>query len=105
MYVDWRRRKDLLSASSDDWWEAQPDSQMGPFESAAERELATQLYGLVERLDEDAREAVHLHYYQELTLEQTAEVLGVAVSTVKYRLRRGLDFLRRHVSEHKSISD
>ncbi len=99
VYVDWRRRKDLSSQADDSWWDAQPDSQAGPFESTAEREIAQQLYALVDKLDEDAREAVHLHYYQELTLEQTAEVLGVAASTVKYRLRRALDFLKRHVTE------
>ena len=104
VYVDWRRKKDVLSPAEDEWWDIQPDAQPGPAEAAAERELAAQLYALVEKLDEDAREAVHLHYYQELTLEQTAQVLGVAVSTVKYRLRRALDFLKRHVSEPKNIS-
>jgi len=103
VYVDWRRRKELTSPADDRWWDLQPDSQASPFESTAEREIAEQLYALVEKLDEDAREAVHLHYYQELTLEQTAEVLGVAESTVKYRLRRAVDFLKRHVSEPKRI--
>jgi RNA polymerase sigma-70 factor, ECF subfamily len=101
VYVDWRRRRDVLEPAEESWWELQADPHAGPFESAVERELASQLYNLVEKLDEDARETVHLHYYQELTLEETAEVLGVAVSTVKYRLRRALDFLKRHASEPK----
>lgn len=103
VYLDWRRRKDHLETTDDAWWEAQTDPQVSPSESASQRELATQLYALVEKLDEDAREAVHLHYYQELTLQETAEVLGVAVSTVKYRLRRALDFLKRHVNEPKQV--
>jgi RNA polymerase sigma-70 factor (ECF subfamily) len=105
VYVDWRRRKDVLESADERWWELQADPQIGPFESAVERELARQLYELVEKLDEDSRETVHLHYYQELTLDQTAEVLGVAVSTVKYRLRRALDFLKRHVNEPKRLSN
>jgi RNA polymerase sigma-70 factor (ECF subfamily) len=104
-YVDWRRRKDRLEFTDDVWWASQADPQASPHESAAERELAGQLYSLVEKLDEDAREAVHLHYYQELTLHETAEVLGVAVSTVKYRLRRALEFLKKHVNEPKRISN
>jgi RNA polymerase sigma-70 factor, ECF subfamily len=103
VYVDWRRKKDVLSGADPTWWEIQPDPQASPFESASQHELATQLYALVEKLDEDAREAIHLHYFQELTLDQTAEVLGVALSTVKYRLRRALDFLKRHVNEPKRI--
>ena len=105
VYLDWRRRKDRLELTDDAWWDTQPDPQAGPIESTLERELNAQLYSLVEKLDEDAREAVHLHYYQELTLQQTAEVLGVAVGTVKYRLRRALDFLRKHVTESNRISN
>lgn len=101
VYVDWRRLKHLPSAEGDDWWKDQTDHAPGPFESVAQRETAEQLYALVAKLDEDARDVVHLHYYQGLTLEQTAEVLSVAVSTVKYRLRRALDFLKRHVPNPK----
>ena len=105
VYLDWRRRKDRLEPTDDAWWAAQPHPQADLVESITERELATQLYSLVEKLDEDAREAVHLHYYQELTLHQTAEVLGVAVGTVKYRLRRAIDFLKKHVDESNRISN
>lgn len=104
VYLDWRRRKEVLTTADPVWWEAQPDPQANPFESASEQELAKQIYALVEKMDEDAREAVHLHYYQELTLQETAQVLAVAVSTVKYRLRRALDFLKRHISEPNRIS-
>ena len=48
----------------------------------------------MQQLDEEKREAVHLHYYQGLSLSETAEVLGIAASTVKYRLREALDFLK-----------
>ena len=65
-----------------------------PFETTAERELAHQLYRWVDELDEEKKQTVHLHYYQNLTLNETAEVLGVAASTIKYRLREALAFLR-----------
>src|SRR6266704_822901 len=65
-----------------------------PFESAAEQDMARQLYALVQQLEEGAREAVHLHYYQGLTLQETAEVLNIATSTLKYRLREALNLLR-----------
>ena|SRR5687767_767868 len=102
VYVDSRRAKQLPT-EPENWWTDQPDQAPGPFEAVAQREQAEQLYALVARLDEDERDAVHLHYYQGLTLDQTAEVLSVAVSTVKYRLRRALDFLRRHVPDSVRI--
>jgi RNA polymerase sigma factor (sigma-70 family) len=48
----------------------------------------------VDQLDEDKRHVVHLHYYQGLSLRETAKVLNIATSTVKYRLREVLKTLR-----------
>jgi DNA-directed RNA polymerase specialized sigma24 family protein len=42
---------------------------------------------------------VHLHYYQDLSLEETAEVLGVATSTVKYRLREALRLIQARLAD------
>jgi len=94
IYVDWRRKGNRLDPQSDEWWETCMADGPSPFENAAERDTARRLLGLVAQLDADKQETVHLHYYQGLTLNETAEVLGVATSTVKYRLREALDFLR-----------
>ena len=99
VYVDWRRKRNFTEAQADDWWESRPVDGPSPFEDTAAREMAQQLYALVEQLEEDARQAVHLHYYQGLSLQETAEVLGVANSTVKYRLRAALDLLRSQAAE------
>ena len=72
-----------------------------PFEDAAERDTARRLFALVERLEHEIREVVHLHYYQGLSLSETAGALGIATSTVKYRLREALDFLRSQTCEPK----
>jgi RNA polymerase sigma-70 factor (ECF subfamily) len=56
--------------------------------------LAKHLYETVDQLDEDKRNIVHLHYYQGLSIRETSKVLGVATSTVKYRLREVLRILR-----------
>ncbi len=101
VYVDWRRRKDPAGPQTEDWWESRAADTPSPFEDAAERDLARQLYALVEQLEEETRETVHLHYYQGLSLQETADALGVATSTVKYRLREALEFLRLHTAEPK----
>jgi RNA polymerase sigma-70 factor (ECF subfamily) len=99
VYVDWRRRPGNTEARPDDWWETCAAAGPGPFETVAERDLAFRLYRAVEQLDPDRQEAVHLHYYQGLSLAETAEALGVAVGTVKYRLRDALDQLRARTAE------
>lgn len=99
VYVDWRRIKPGALPQTEQWWQDQPGDNPSPFESAAQRDLAAQVYSLVDKLDEDAREAVHLHYYQGLTLDETAQTLSIATSTVKYRLRRAMDFLRQHIDQ------
>ena len=102
VYVDWRRRKDLLDIQTDAWWETCIADGPSPHEDAAEQELTRQLCALVDQLENGAKEAVHLHYYQGLSLKETAEVLGIATSTVKYRLRGALDALRAQTEERIS---
>jgi RNA polymerase sigma-70 factor (ECF subfamily) len=104
-YLDWRRKRNLGDAQSDEWWETQIGTSPTPYENTAERELAHQLYRWVDELDDEKRQAVHLHYYQNLPLNETAEVLGVAVSTVKYRLREALAFLRSRAVKTDSLPE
>jgi RNA polymerase sigma-70 factor, ECF subfamily len=99
VYVDWRRRSPSTECRPDAWWEACAQDEPGPSETSADRETAHQLYALVDQLDEAIRQTVHLHYYEGFSLAETAAVLGVATSTVKYRLRQALQFLRGHLAE------
>jgi RNA polymerase sigma factor (sigma-70 family) len=101
VYVDWRRQRNRLDAQSDDWWETCVAEGPSPFEDAAEREMAHRLYAIVEQLGDDQREVIHLHYYQALSLQETADALGIATSTVKYRLRNALEFLQYRLAEPK----
>ncbi len=51
------------------------------------------------RLASDLRVTVHLHYYQGLTLQETAAALEIATSTVKHRLRRAVNQIREELGE------
>lgn len=53
----------------------------------------------MEDLDEEVRETVHMHYYQGLSIRETADILGIATSTVKYRLRNALTLLKSQMNE------
>lgn len=56
----------------------------------------------VDRLETDLRHTVHLHYYQGLTLQETADAQGVATSTVKYRLRQALAELQKSFARERT---
>jgi RNA polymerase sigma-70 factor (ECF subfamily) len=98
VYVDWRRASRPTESRSDEWWAACPSNEARPDELAANADLARVLYASVDALDSDLRETVHFHYYQGLTLQETADTMDVATSTVKYRLRQALAELEKKLS-------
>jgi len=94
-FIDWQRRNaGSIQARPDQWWQECIDQNPDPFANLAERQLAQRLYQAVGRLDEDKKHVVHLHYYQGLSIRETAKVLNIATSTVKYRLREVFKILR-----------
>ena len=72
-----------------------------PRRLVAHTDMAAAVYGSVDALEPDLRHTVQLHYYQALTLQETADALGVATSTVKYRLRQALAELQRKLSPNE----
>src|ERR1035437_6307680 len=97
-YVDWRRADRHTEPRSNAWWAARPAPEALPDEIVAHADLAATIYGSVDELEPELRHTVQLHYYQELTLQETADAMGVATSTVKYRLRQALAELQRKLA-------
>ena len=72
-----------------------PPAKLSCPEEAAERgDEAARIGRALERLTEKEREVVLLHFYDALTLAQTAEVLAVPLGTVKSRLHGALARLK-----------
>jgi RNA polymerase sigma-70 factor (ECF subfamily) len=94
-YIDFQRENASSNrVRSDEWWAVFIDKNAGPFANVSDHQLARRLYKIVDQLDEGKRNVVHLHYYQGLSIRETANVLGIATSTVKYRLREVFKILR-----------
>ncbi len=55
------------------------------------------------RLPTDRLEALVLHYYLDLTLEEAASVAGVPVGTIKSRIYRALEQLRPDLEEISEV--
>jgi RNA polymerase sigma-70 factor (ECF subfamily) len=102
VYVDWRRADRHTEPRSNEWWTARPALEARPDEIVALADSAAAIYGSVEELEPDLRHTVQLHYYQNLTLQETADAMGVATSTVKYRLRQALTELQRKLASERT---
>lgn len=96
VYVDWRRTNHRTEPRSSEWWADCVAAGPTPAESSSQTDLAATVFTRVDELSPELRATVHLHYYQELTLQETADALGIATSTVKYRLRQALEELQKH---------
>ena len=57
-------------------------------------ELARDIAELVEQLPETQRDAIILHYWQEVPLKQVGELLGKSPAAIASLLQRGLATLR-----------
>lgn len=105
-YIDWQRENaGNIRERSDQWWAEYIDKNPSPLANVAERQLAQRLYEAVDQLDEGKKHVVHLHYYQGLSIRQTAKVLNVATSTVKYRLREVFKILRTKINVEEIVID
>ena len=64
-----------------------------PSQVAARAEAQRRVLQALRALDVDLQVAIELHYWEELSTAELAEVLGIPQGTVKSRLRRGREAL------------
>ena len=69
-----------------------------PPRDAFTEEFLTALPRMVSRISPASRAVIVLHYLNEMPLGEVADVLGIALGTVKSRLAYGLDCLRKQLT-------
>jgi RNA polymerase sigma-70 factor (ECF subfamily) len=72
---------------------------LSPLELASQRELEADVQATLAKLPAVFREVLLLRFQEDLRLEEIAEVAGIPLSTVKSRLYRGLEELRRRLEK------
>ncbi len=70
-------------------------------ETAQERFDALPLKDAVSRLPQQLKEVILLRYWNDLTLEETARVLGIPRTTVSTRQKRALALLRVELADEE----
>jgi RNA polymerase sigma-70 factor (ECF subfamily) len=96
-YVDETRRKSRRPVHTPYLQEYDDRTAPSAETTAIEAGVAAEVVELLSRLGEDQRSVVSLRVLGDLSLEQTAEVLGKSVGAVKQLQRRGLSNLRELV--------
>jgi RNA polymerase sigma factor (sigma-70 family) len=74
-----------------------------PESSLMENEAKSELSQSVLELPVKYREIIILYYYEELTYQQISELLGISSQTIKSRLHRGRNLLRKKLKGGSSI--
>ncbi|MCW5557117.1 MAG: RNA polymerase sigma factor [Verrucomicrobiae bacterium] len=98
-WVDWLRQHRAAASQSEHWWRELPGDFPSPLQTTATEERLRLLWQQVDQLPEEERQIIHLHFGQQLTQAETAEVIGLPLSTLKLRLRSALDRLRLRLKE------
>jgi len=102
-WVDWVRSSKASSDRNRAWWSELPSEFPPPSNSIQNHECLERLWELVRGLPGEQSMAIQLRYGQQLSLRDTAEVMALPLSTLKSRIKAGLETLRSHLenSEHE----
>lgn len=77
-----------------------PPRSTTPSRTASHTERARLLERALATLDEPQRDVVRLRLFEELSADETAQHLGIPLSTCKHRLMRGLQAYRAELRRH-----
>jgi RNA polymerase sigma-70 factor (ECF subfamily) len=91
-FLDWRRSAERTKALSDG---IERRIAANPLVGLVEDEEARALWDSLGRLDDADREVLALHYLQDLSYREIADITGEPVGTIKWRTSAALGRLRR----------
>ncbi|MRX74198.1 sigma-70 family RNA polymerase sigma factor [Bacillus lacus] len=90
-------RRNVVAGELD--WESRLRSAEDVEAEVMKRDTDDMLAAAVMELDVPYREAIYLFYFQEMKLKEIAEVTGIKENTVKTRLKRAKELLKKRLEE------
>lgn len=72
-------------------------------EAIYEPELIAKIPEMLAEISPAARAVIVLHYLEEMSLVETAEILDIALGTAKSRLAYGLESLRKNIKKYENF--
>jgi RNA polymerase sigma-70 factor (ECF subfamily) len=100
-----RRRIHWLSLDDDPIASILPSHQLSPEEVALRRETSDAVQDCIAELEPGYRAPLILRYWQGLSYEEIAEVLGISVSAVKSRLHRARLQIAGRAQAHPALAE
>ncbi|CAG7652778.1 ECF RNA polymerase sigma factor SigW [Paenibacillus solanacearum] len=101
-----RKRKATFSLDAElnegeggDWYNTLASPEESPDNQVVLSETQQQIRESIETLPEKYKAVVILRYLQDLSLQEISDVLSMPVTTIKTRLHRGRDFLRKKLEK------
>jgi RNA polymerase sigma-70 factor (ECF subfamily) len=88
-------RRRWLGALRLDRWTREREPVVAPTDDPGDDETAERLHRALGELSRRQQEVLHLVFYQEMTIQEAADVLGVPVGTARTHYERGKARLRR----------
>jgi RNA polymerase sigma-70 factor (ECF subfamily) len=82
-----------------------PTKNLSPIELAEKREKKELVKNILDRLSENEREVLVLHYLEELTVPEIAQILNKQEETVRTRLRRARASFRGEKEKSEPVFD
>ncbi|WCK54804.1 RNA polymerase sigma factor SigW [Aneurinibacillus sp. Ricciae_BoGa-3] len=97
-----RKRKQTFSLDAEvtgsdglDWHDRLPDANQGPEETVITDELQEEVQSAIMKLSPNYRAIMILRYIEDLSLQEISEAISLPISTIKTRIHRGREALRK----------
>ncbi len=100
-----RRKFQWLSLDDENASETFPTPGQGPEETAFEHERTEEVQALLQKLPPASRAVVVLKYWNELGVEEIAQMTGDSVSAVKVKLFRARQAMAREMQQQQTRRD
>ncbi len=78
-----------------------PFAEIRPSGASSKAYEAVDLHQLVDKLDEEKRQLIILHYFQDIPLKQVADIMNISEGTAKTRLHRTRKLLSHWLQDHE----
>ncbi len=92
--LDVCRKENRLTYLDQEMAESIPNSQPGPAETLARKELAGVVWRLLEKLPARQQEVIQLKFQNDLSYQEISDITKLSVSNVGFLMHRGLKALR-----------
>ena len=73
------------------------DEQIDIEENLIKKSEKVYLLKMINTLPEIQRDAIILHYYNDIKIKQIAEIKNVPINTIKSRIKQGIDKLKKYI--------